>query len=197
MSSAEGYFSKARVEAFSDGVMAVIITIMVLDLKAPERPEASELLKLWPSIAIYLVSFFLLMIYWINHHGLMMQARRVTTGLLWANGAVLFWASLIPFSTAYVARTQLAPLATAIYAGLQCVCGIAFNVMSRSILKQHDDNAFRQRATVKRRRNLIAVAIYAVSTVAALFSPIAAILLLTLVSLAYVAPTFIDVGKDA
>ena len=66
MSSAEGYFSKARVEAFSDGVMAVIITIMVLDLKAPESAEPSELLKLWPSFGIYLVSFFLLMIYWIN-----------------------------------------------------------------------------------------------------------------------------------
>jgi uncharacterized membrane protein len=196
MSSSESYFSKARVEAFSDGVMAVIITIMVLDLKAPQRAEPSELLKLWPSFAIYLVSFFLLMIYWINHHGLMTQARRVTTGLLWANGAVLFGTSLIPFSTAYVAATHLAPFATAIYAGLQCVCGIAFNVMSRSVLEARDDETFRQHANIKRRRNLIAVAVYAASTVAAMFSPIVAILLLTLVSLAYVAPTFQDVPKD-
>ena len=197
MSSSQSSFSKARVEAFSDGVMAVIITIMVLDLKAPESAEPSELLKLWPSFGISLVSFFLLMIYWINHHGLMVQARRITTQVLWANGAVLFWASLIPFSTAYVARTQLAPLATAIYAGLQCVCGIAFNVMSRAIVEQHEDEAFRRRATMKRSRNLIAVAVYAISTVAALFSPIVAILLLTLVSLAYVAPRFVDSERGA
>ena len=197
MSSSEGSFSKARVEAFSDGVMAVIITVMVLDLKAPESGALSELLKLWPSFAIYLVSFFLLMIYWINHHGLMMQARRVTTGLLWANGAVLFWASLVPFSTAYVARTHLGPFATAIYAGLQGICGIAFNVMHRSILGQHGDETLRQRATAKRRWNLIAVAVYAVSTIVALFSPIVAILLLTLVSLAYVAPKFLDTRRGA
>jgi len=196
MSSSEGYFSKARVEAFSDGVMAVIITIMVLDLKAPESAEPSELLKLWPSFAIYLVSFFLLMIYWINHHGLIAQARRVTTGLLWANGGVLFWASLIPFSTTYVAKTHLAPIAMATYAGLQCVCAIAFNVMSRSISERQDDSASRQRAKTKRRWNLIAVAVYAISTVVALFSPLAAILLLTLVSLAYVAPTFVDERKE-
>ena len=189
MASAASTFSKGRVEAFSDGVMAVIITIMVLDLKAPARPEPSELLKLWPSFGIYLVSFILLMIYWINHHGLMTQARRVTTGLLWTNAAVLFWASLIPFSTAYVAETHLAPFATAIYAGLQCLCGIAFNLMSRS-LGQRDDETSLRRAKAKRHRNLIAVVVYAISTVTALFSPLAAILLLTLVSLAYVAPRF-------
>jgi len=196
MSNSEGSFSKARVEAFSDGVMAVIITIMVLDLRAPRTGEPAALFRLWPSFAIYLVSFFLIALYWVNHHSLMTQALRITTGLLWANILVLFWASLIPFSTAYVAKTHLAPFATAIYAGLQCVCGLAFNVMSRSILERQDDGAFRQRAKVKRRWNLVAVAVYGISTIAALFSPVTAILLLTLVSLAYVAPTFLDDRKD-
>ena len=120
MSSDEGSLSKARVEAFSDGVLAVIITVMVLDLKAPRSSEASALVGLWPSFAIYLVSFFLTTIYWINHHVLITQARRVTMGLLWANSAVLFAVSLIPFATAYVAQTRLAPFPTAIYAGQQC-----------------------------------------------------------------------------
>src|SRR5260370_42173763 len=110
MSSPEGLFSKARVEAFSDGVMAVIITIMVLDLKAPRTADPSALFGLWPSFTIYLVSFFLTTIYWINHHGLITQARRVTAGLLWANNGVLFCASLIPFATAYVSPTHIAPL---------------------------------------------------------------------------------------
>jgi len=196
MSGSESSFSKARVESFSDGVMAVIITILVLDLKAPRSAEPAELLKLWPSFAIYLVSFSLTTIYWINHHGLVAQARRVTTALLWANSGVLFAASLIPFATAYVAATRLAPFPTAIYAGSQCLCAIAFNVMFRTIVQQRDDEAFRARVKIRQRQNNIAVTVYAVSAVVALFSPIVSILLFTVVSLAYVAPTFLDRKKD-
>ena len=195
MSSSEASFSKARVEAFSDGVMAVILTIMVLDLRAPRTGEPRALLALWPSFAIYLVSFFLTMIYWINHHGLMTQARRVTAALLWANSGVLFSASLIPFATAYVAQTGLAPFPTAIYAGLQCVCGVAFNVMFSTIAVQRDDEAFHRRARIQRRWNVAAVAVYASAAVVALFNPIVAILLFTTVSLAYVAPRFPAGGR--
>ena len=196
MSGSKDSFSKARVEAFSDGVMAVIITIMVLDLKAPRNGDPRALLGLWPSFAIYLVSFFLTMIYWINHHGLIAQARRVTPGLLWANGAVLFCASLIPFATAYVAQTRLAPFPTAIYAGLQCVCGLAFNLLFSTVVRQRDDEAFRRRVRIRRRQNLVAVTIYALSALLALFVPIVAVLLFTAVSVAYVAPTLLDVRKD-
>ena len=191
MSSSEG-FSKSRVEAFSDGVMAVILTIMVLDLRAPRSGEPSALLKLWPSFAIYLVSFFLTTIYWINHHSLMTQARHVTARLLWANSGVLFSASFIPFATAYVGETGLAHFPTAIYGALQCVCGLAFGVMFETIVRQRDDEAFRQRVRTRRRQNLVAVAVYAVSVGAAFVSPTVAILLITAVSLAYVAPTFLD-----
>jgi len=197
VSSSEGSFSKARVEAFSDGVMAVIITIMVLDLKAPGNPEPAALLRLWPSFGIYLVSFFLIALYWINHHGLLAQARHVTAGLLWANVGLLFVASLIPFATAYVARTRLAPFPTAVYAGLQCACGIAFNVMFRTIALQRDDETFHRAARIRRRQNQIAVGIYAVSAIVALFRPTIAILLFAVVALAYVAPTFRGVKKDA
>jgi uncharacterized membrane protein len=197
MPSSEGSFSRARLEAFSDGVMAVIITIMVLDLKPPRSGEPAALVGLLPSFAIYVVSFFLTTIYWINHHSLMMQARRVTTGLLWANSGLLFWASLIPFATAYVAVTRLAPLPTAIYAGLQCLCGIAFNLMFRTIVQQRDDAVFRRRARIQRRQNLFAVAVYAAAAVVAIFSPVVAILLFAVVALAYVAPTFLGGRMDA
>jgi uncharacterized membrane protein len=197
MSSTQASFSKARFEAFSDGVMAVIITIMVLDLRAPKSAEPAALLRLWPSFAIYLVSFFLTTIYWVNHHSLMMQARRVTTGLLWANSGLLFCASLIPFATAYVADTRLAPLPTAVYAGLQCICGIAFNVMFRTIVQQRDDAAFQRRAKIRQRQNLVAVGVYAVSALVALVSPVVAVLLFTAVSVAYVAPpTFLGAGGE-
>ena len=192
----KGSFSKARLEAFSDGVMSVILTIMVLELKAPTTSEPAALARLWPSFAIYVVSFSLTAIYWINHHSLMTYVRRVTPGLLWANNGVLFWASLIPFATAYVAETRLAAFPTAVYAGVQCVGAIAFGVMFRTIALQRDDEEFRRGARTRRRRNLGAIAVYALSTVMALFSPVIAILLLAAVALAYVAPTFLDATRE-
>jgi uncharacterized membrane protein len=99
----EGEFSKARLEAFSDGVLAVVITIMVLDLKAPLSADPGALGRLWPAFAIYLVSFLLTALYWVNHHSLLAQARRVTVGLLWANNGLLLSTSLIPFATALAA----------------------------------------------------------------------------------------------
>jgi uncharacterized membrane protein len=188
----EGGFSKARVEAFSDGVLAVILTIMVLDLKAPRVAEPAALGRLWPSFAIYLVSFFLTALYWINHHSLLAQARRITVGLLWANNALLLCTSLIPFATAYVAATSLAPFPTAVYAALQFLCGMAFNGMFWAIAAQREDEAFRQGAPLRRRRNRIAVGLYALSMLLALVSPPLAIALLTALSLAYVAPRFVD-----
>jgi uncharacterized membrane protein len=191
----EGAFSKARLEAFSDGVLAVILTIMVLDLKAPRVAEPAALGQLWPSFAIYFISFFLTALYWINHHSLLAQARRVTVGLLWANNGLLLCTSLIPFATAYVAATHLAPFPTAIYAALQCLCGMAFNVMFWTIARQREDEAFRQGARIRRRRNQIAVGLYALSIVLALLIPPLAIALLTALSLAYVAPRFMDSPK--
>jgi uncharacterized membrane protein len=196
MSGSESSFSKARLETFSDGVLAVIITIMVLDLKAPRSAEPAVLGRLWPSFAIYLVSFFLTTLIWINHHSLMTQARRVTAGLLWANSGLLFGASLIPFATAYVADTHLATFPTAVYAGLQCFCAIAFNVVFRKIAVQRNDEAFHRGARIRRRQNQVAVGVYAVSTIVALFNSIVAILLFTAVALAYVAPTFLDARME-
>jgi uncharacterized membrane protein len=197
MSSSESSFSKARVEAFSDGVIAVIITIMVLDLKAPRSGEPSAFLRLWPSFAIYIVSFLLTTIHWINHHSLIAQARRITPALLWANSAVLFLASLIPFATAYVGETGLAPFPTAVYGALECLCGIAFAGMFRTIVQQREDEAFLQRARIRRRQNLIAISVYAASALTAFSRPILAISFLTAVSVAYVAPTFLDTRRNA
>jgi uncharacterized membrane protein len=143
------------------------------------------------------VSFFLIALYWINHHGLLAQARHVTAGLLWANVGLLFVASLIPFATAYVAKTRLAPFPTAVYAWLQCACGIAFNVMFRTIALQRDDEAFHRAARIRRRQNQVAVGIYAVSAIVALFRPTIAILLFAVIALAYIAPTFRGIKKDA
>jgi uncharacterized membrane protein len=191
----ESEFSKARVEAFSDGVLAVILTIMVLDLRAPQSPEPMALGRLWPAFAIYGVSFFLTALHWVNHHSLLSQARRITPGLLWANNLVLLSTSLIPFATAYVAGTRLAPFPTAVYSALQWACGMAFGVMFRIIALQRDDEPFQRGAQRRRVSNRIALGVYLVSAVLAMFSPPAAITLVTVVSLAYVAPRFLDSGR--
>ena len=189
MSDSFGSFTKARLEAFSDGVIAVIITIMVLELKAPEDAEPQALLKLWPSFSIYLVSFVFVAIYWINHHNLLSEARRVTSSLIWANTALLFCLSLIPFATAYVGATHAAALPTVVYGALQLACGLAFTLTFATIAAERADDAEFQRAVAPRRlQNVVALAVYALATALAAWSPGGALALFVLVAIAYVVP---------
>ncbi len=189
MAESEGRFSKARLEAFSDGVIAVIITIMVLDLKAPETAEPAALFKLWPSFAIYLVSFVFVAIYWINHHNLLTAARRVTARLIWANAALLFCLSLVPFATAYVGDTDMAPFPIMIYGALQFACGLTFFLLGSTIAAdRRDDGEFIEGFRPQRAQNLAALVVYGVGAALALMSPIAALALFVLVALAYLVP---------
>lgn len=111
----EGQPSVGRVEAFSDGVIAIIITIMVLELKAPEEPGLGHLWRLWPTFLAYVLSFAYVGIYWVNHHRLVSHARHVTNGLVWFNLLLLFALSLIPFSTAYLGGQHFSRDATLLY----------------------------------------------------------------------------------
>ncbi len=189
MAESEGRFSKARLEAFSDGVIAVIITIMVLDLKAPETAEPAALFRLWPSFAIYLVSFVFVAIYWINHHNLLTAARRVTARLIWANAALLFCLSLIPFATAYVGDTDMAPFPIMIYGALQFACGLTFFLLVSTIAAdRRNDGEFIEGFRPQRAQNLAALLVYGVGAALALMSPIAALALYVLVALAYLVP---------
>ena len=189
MAQAENAFSKARLEAFSDGVLAVIITIMVLDLKAPESDDLAGLIKLWPSFAIYVVSFVFVAIYWINHHAIMMAARQATASLIWANNALLLCLSLIPFATAYVGATHISPMATTLYATLQFACGLAFTLTYTTIVAQRrDDREFMAAARLRRLQNFGALAIYGASIVIAAISPLSALALFVAVAVAYVVP---------
>ncbi|MGA2493263.1 MAG: TMEM175 family protein [Roseiarcus sp.] len=189
MAEAENAFSKARVEAFSDGVLAVIITIMVLDLKAPESDDLAGLARLSPSFAIYVVSFAFVAIYWINHHAIMMAARQATASLIWANNALLLCLSLIPFATAYVGATHISPLATMVYAALQFACGLAFTLTYSTIVAQRRDDAeFMAAARARRLQNRAAIAVYGVSILVAAVSPVSALALFVAVAVAYVVP---------
>ena len=192
MSEPFGSFTKARLEAFSDGVIAVIITIMVLELKAPESAEPVALFGLWPNLAIYLVSFVFVAIYWINHHGLLSGVERTTSAMIWANNCLLFFLSLIPFATAYVGNTMFAPLPTAFYAGLQLACGAAFFLlMTTIVIERSDDFAFVAETRAHRRKNIFAIAAYSLATLVAAFSPFAAIAILAAIALSYVTPALL------
>ena len=189
MAEGQERFSKARLEAFSDGVIAVIITIMVLDLKAPESPQPGALLKLWPSFLIYLFSFVFVAIYWINHHNLLIAARRISARLIWANNALLFCLSLIPFATAYVADTQLAPFPTMVYGALQFACGLAYLLVLSTIwaARRAAPEPF-EGSRLHIVQNALALVIYALGAAIALLSPLAALGLFVLVAIAYVVP---------
>jgi uncharacterized membrane protein len=123
-----------RLEAFSDGVLAIIITIMVLELKVPHAVELAALKPVLPVLLSYVLSFIYLGIYWNNHHHLFQATEQVSGGILWANLHLLFWLSLFPFTTAWMGENHLAAIPTAIYGFVLLMAAIAYYVLQRTII---------------------------------------------------------------
>jgi uncharacterized membrane protein len=162
----------ARLAAYSDAVFAVIVTIMVLELKAPDEAEFSILLSLWPTAISYAVSYLFIAIIWINHDHLMRFVGRPTLRLIWINFVHLFMVSLLPFATAWVARTRLASSAVVFYAGLFVCIDIAYNVFERKVLAQADArevSAHMRR--IARRRSLTVLAMFTTAMLIAFIAP--------------------------
>jgi uncharacterized membrane protein len=132
--------TKGRVEAFSDGVIAILITIMVLELKTPHSAELAALRPLIPVILAYILSFIVLAIYWNNHHYMLHATKHVTGGVLWANMHLLFWLSLLPFTTAWMGENHFAPVPTAAYGVVLFFCGVAYTILQNTIIA-HDGMA--------------------------------------------------------
>jgi uncharacterized membrane protein len=124
---------KNRLEGFSDGVVAIIVTIMVLELKVPRDPSAPALLQLAPLFVSYAMSFLVVAIIWVNHHHLLHTLDQATGRILWLNNHVLFWLSLVPFTTAYIGENHLAPLPVALYGFVLFCSGVAFDLLRRAI----------------------------------------------------------------
>jgi uncharacterized membrane protein len=132
-----------RLEAFSDGVLAIIITIMVLELKVPEHhgDALADLKPLLPVFLSYVMSFIYVGIYWNNHHHLIHSTQHVTGGILWANLHLLFWLSLFPFATAWVGENHLAPAPTAVYGVVLLMAGVAYYLLEHAIIRQQGSNS--------------------------------------------------------
>ena len=137
---------KGRLEAFTDGVMAIIITIMVLELKVPEGFTMESLIAVAPKLLIYLLSFVFVGIYWMNHHHMFHAAKRVTGGILWANLSLLFWLSLFPFVADWMGENLFRPLPSAAYGFILFMAGISYLILQRSIIASDGENSVLKKA---------------------------------------------------
>ena len=161
-----------RVAAYSDAVFAVIVTIMVLELKAPDKPAFSALRSLWPTAVSYAVSYLFIAIIWINHHYLMRFVARPTLKLIWINFIHLFMVSLLPFATSWIARTRLASSPVAFYAGIFVCIDIAYNTFEREVLACADVTQMSaETRRMARRRSLGVLASFATSMLVAFAAP--------------------------
>jgi len=161
-----------RLAAYSDAFFAVIATIMVLELRAPDQPAFSALWPLWATGISYAVSYLFIAIIWINHHYLMRLVGPPTLGLIWMNFVHLFLVSLLPFATAWIARTRLGSSPVAFYAGLFVCIDIAFNVFEREVLaRAHATLVSEHSRRLARRRSLVVLAIFTTAMLVALVAP--------------------------
>jgi|SRR5215813_13570521 len=152
--------NKTRLEAFSDGVLAIIITIMVLELKIPHGANLAALKPLLPVFLNYVLSFVYLGIYWNNHHHLLQATRRINGRILWANLHLLFWLSLVPFATGWMGENHFASLPTALYGVVLLCAAIAYTLLQHMIIKHHGSDYVLASAVGKDRKGKISLALY-------------------------------------
>ena len=179
---------KTRLEAFSDGVIAVIITIMVLELKVPHGADETALAPLVPVFLSYVLSFVLVAIYWNNHHHLMHAVHHVTGGTLWANMHLLFWLSLVPFTTGWMDENHFAPITVAAYGFVLLASGIAYFILTRVLLATHGHDPLLARALGSDTKGKISVLLYAAAIPLAFWQTSIALGIYVLVALVWLVP---------
>jgi uncharacterized membrane protein len=179
---------KTRLEAFSDGVIAILITIMVLELKTPEGHDWAALRALSPKFSAYLLSFVFLGIYWNNHHHMFHVTKHVTGGILWANLHLLFWLSLVPFATAWMGDTRVAPVPTAVYGGVLLLAGVAFTILARVIIASQGPPSPLKAAVGRDKKGWLSILLYAVAIPIAFVQPWLSAAIYTAVALMWLIP---------
>jgi uncharacterized membrane protein len=179
---------KGRLEAFSDGVIAIIITIMVLELKRPEDLSLAGLLHIAPHIAIYAMSFVYVGIYWNNHHHMFQAARSVTGAILWANLHLLFWLSLVPFASDWMGENIHAGLPVALYGAILLMCGVAYGILARLLVRHEGQGSVIDRAIGKDTKTHLSNAGYIAAIALAFVLPLASLAIYALVALSWLIP---------
>jgi uncharacterized membrane protein len=179
---------KTRLEAFSDGVLAIIITIMVLELKVPHGDALAELLPLWPVFLSYVLSFIYIGIYWNNHHHLLHTVQQVEGRLLWANLHLLFWLSLVPFVTGWMGENHFAALPSALYGVVLLMAAVAYWLLQRCILATQGAGSVLARAVGRDWKGRLSPLLYLAGVGLAFVQPGLALALYALVALMWLLP---------
>jgi len=179
---------KGRLEAFSDGVLAIIITIMVLELKVPHSDTLQALEPLVPVFIAYVLSFVYIGIYWNNHHHMLHATTYVTGRILWANLHLLFWLSLLPFATAWMGENHFAQLPTAVYGVVLFLAGVAYFLLQRSIIASQGRDGVLARAVGRDWKGKGSPAFYIAAIAVSFVSPALAQLIYVIVALIWLVP---------
>lgn len=180
--------SKGRLEAFSDGVFAVIITIMVLDMRIPRGTDWHALQSVGPVFLCYVMSYIYVGIYWNNHHHLLHASERVTGGILWANLVLLFFLSLAPFTTAWMGENHFAPVPVAVYGLMLLFAGIAYFVLTKSLIAHHGQGSVLATSIGHDKKGALSVLVYAFAIPLALVRPVAACVAYAMVAIVWLLP---------
>ena len=179
---------KGRLEAFSDGVIAILITIMVLELKVPHGTDLTALRPLIPVFGSYALSFVYLGIYWNNHHHLIHTAKQVNGSILWANLHLLFWLSLVPFATAWMGENHFAPIPVALYGVSLLMPAIAYYLLTRVLIRRHGPDSHLAQAVGRDFKGQVSILAYLAGVVVACRLPAVAMALYVLVALMWLVP---------
>ena len=180
--------TRGRLEAFSDAVIAIVMTIMVLELVPPKGESLADLLTLWPVFLAYVLSFANLAIYWNNHHHLLQAARTVSGRVLWANMLLLFWLSLIPFGTAWIGDTQLASFPVAVYGVILIMAAISYFFLVRALIAAPGQTETLGAALANDRKGRASPLFYAIAIVIAPFLPALSFGIYVLVAAIWIVP---------
>jgi uncharacterized membrane protein len=180
--------TSGRLEAFSDGVIAIIITIMVLELKVPHETNLAALSPVLPVLLSYILSFIYCGIYWNNHHHLFQLVRRVNGGVLWANLHLLFWLSLVPFVTGWMGENHVARLPVALYGVVLLGASVAFRILVLALLAQHEGGSALARAVGRDWKGKTSVLFYAIAIPLAAVSPWPAVAIYVALALVWLIP---------
>jgi uncharacterized membrane protein len=180
---------KNRLEAFSDGVIAIIITIMVLELKVPHGSEFTDLQGLWPVFLSYVLSFVYLGIYWNNHHHHMLHTvRQVSGGVLWGNMHLLFWLSLIPFVTGWMGENHFATIPTALYGGILFMCALAYWILQNIIICQQGQDSILKKAVGSDLKGKLSLALYLLAIPLAFVEQVFSCIVYAIVAILWLVP---------
>ena len=180
--------SKSRLEAFSDGVIAILITIMVLELHVPEGADLAALSKLTPIFLSYVLSFVFLGIYWNNHHHLLQLAKHVNGTVLWANLHLLFWLSLIPFATSWMGENSFAELPIALYGFVLWMSGLAYYILVQRLISLHGNDSLLATALGRKIKEIMSLVCYAVAILFSFISPAVSLAIYVFVAFLWLVP---------